>query len=939
MAWMSWLQRHSNKLLTLVLLFSCTLTYGQDFSEFQYKKIGNVTIRADGPVDEPFLLNLIELTPNVDILTRSKIRKSIELLYATGNFTNVLVDAQMNGDRVDLTFVLRAIYRIETIHIRGETGISKGKVRKAMRLRKLQPYTPERVLNGRKDILATLFENGFYNARVQQDVLLHRKSKRSEINYLVKSGAQAKVASVDISGDSYFSKAQILLKMKSQPQHKFKEPKFDKDMERIEELYDRNGFLEHSIRGEKQVLPPPAVKINLFLDSGRQLVLETSGYSFSKDVLRERVPIWADHSYNDDTLEEAKRNLVDYLQHRGYYDAKITWVKDTSGEKIVIHYTVEPGTRYEISKIEFEGNQHLPDSNIRDAMQSKESGIFTPSRLVTKVFEADQENILSAYRQIGFLFARFTAKEVQRVQNGKLRLLLRIEEGPQAIVKEIRIRGNSVFTEDELRSRFQQKLEQPVSEGKVKIDSDLIVGLYSDRGYPKIQVENKLRLSQDKTRASIEYKLTEGDQVFVDRIVLSGNNRTKRDIIEENLYFQEDDPLSLRKISESQSRLYSLNIFDRVEVDIPRPDSLQKFQTVLIKLTESKPYTISYGVGYQSFDRLRGTFALSNRNLFGTGRTLALNLRAGFREGRALVTYIDPHLFFRRLTNDVTVFGEYGERTSFSFQSVGASIQFEKKLSRERAYLEVGEIPEPLKSVFFRYAFEDIDTNFPDSNGMVPIISPQDRPFLAIHISSLSTGLARDNRDNAIDPVQGDYISSSLQFSSSILGSGTDFVKTFNQFQYYIPWRRTVIAMSYRLGLAWGFRDTEELPLSQRFFAGGGRTIRGFAQDTAGPLVYQQNENGDLVDPQPSGGNMLTILNLEYRFPVYGAVGAVIFLDYGTVFPEVSAFTLSEMRESAGIGIRYKTPIGPLTVDWGHKLDRRAGESASEFFVSVGHAF
>jgi outer membrane protein assembly factor BamA len=139
--------------------------------------------------------------------------------------------------------------------------------------------------------------------------------------------------------------------------------------------------------------------------------------------------------------------------------------------------------------------------------------------------------------------------------------------------------------------------------------------------------------------------------------------------------------------------------------------------------------------------------------------------------------------------------------------------------------------------------------------------------------------------------------------------------------------------------VAWGFRNTQELPLSQRFFAGGGRTIRGFEQDTAGPLVYELDENGKLVNPEPVGGNMLTILNLEYRFPVYGAVGAVIFFDYGTVFPEVGSFTFSEMRESAGLGIRYHTPIGPLTVDWGHKLDRRPGESASAFFISVGHAF
>jgi hypothetical protein len=158
MEWMSWLQRHSNRLFLVVFLLFCVSGFTQDFGDFQFKKLGNIYIRSDIPVDEPFLRNLIELTPNVDILTRSKIRKSIELLYATGNFTNVLVDAQLKGERVELTFILHSIYRIEAFDIKGNTGVSKGKIRKAMRLRKFEPYTPERILRGRDDILAFLKE-------------------------------------------------------------------------------------------------------------------------------------------------------------------------------------------------------------------------------------------------------------------------------------------------------------------------------------------------------------------------------------------------------------------------------------------------------------------------------------------------------------------------------------------------------------------------------------------------------------------------------------------------------------------------------------------------------------------------------------------------------------------------------------------------------------
>jgi outer membrane protein insertion porin family len=173
-----------------------------------------------------------------------------------------------------------------------------------------------------------------------------------------------------------------------------------------------------------------------------------------------------------------------------------------------------------------------------------------------------------------------------------------------------------------------------------------------------------------------------------------------------------------------------------------------------------------------------------------------------------------------------------------------------------------------------------------------------------------------------------------LQYASSYLGSETDFLKSLSQAQYYVPFRRNVVAGSVRIGVARGFQDTIQIPLSQRFFAGGGRTIRGFELDTAGPLDPQTQE--------PVGGNALFILNLEYRFPVFGALGGVVFYDYGNVFSLIENIDFGDLRKTAGFGLRYRTPLGPLTADWGYKLDRRfepVRESPYEFFISIGHAF
>jgi outer membrane protein insertion porin family len=929
MALMYWLRKHSNKFLWILfwLIFTPRIFAQSNISQFQFKKVGTISIEADGPVDREFLLDLIELTPNVDILTASKIRKSIELIYGTGNFSNVLVDATQAGDRVDLKFVLRTVYRIEFIHLKGQLGVSGKNIRRAMSLRKLEPYTPEKVLKGRESILSVLRQNGYYNARIIPEVLLHRGNRRAEINYNITAGAPAIVRSFDVTGKPYFTKQKILSATKTKVGKRFKQVEFDKDLDRVEAIYDKAGFLEHKIEIAKNELTPQnQVILVLDIESGNQLIFEVTGFKFSDRVLRENIPVWVEHSYNDDTLEEGKRNLIQYLQTKGYYDAKITWSKDVSTKDIRIRYVTDPGPKYGVESIQITGNEHLPRNEILNIMTTKQNGLFGKKPLVTKVFESDIKHILSAYRLRGFLFANITKRNVIR-ENGQLKIQLEVEEGPQSFVTEIRLKGNHAIKTEDLISNFQQKIGDPISEKKVKTDSNYIIARYSDEGFPKAQLETRPLFSQDKTRAIIEYRLTEGEQIFVDRIVASGNYRTKREVLNESLYFHEDSPFSLRKISESQSKLYSLNIFDRVDIQVPRPDNLQKFQNVYIRLTEAKPYTFSYGFGYQTFDLLHGIFALSNRNWLGTARTWGIQLRGGFKERRALLSYIDPHLFFHRVTNTLNGFAEHRVRPSFSFSRYGGTLQVERVLSKEASSLQIGETPGPLKSVFLRYGFEDIRT----TSG-VPGTDPRDRRFLPIHISSVAAGFVRDARNNPIDPTSGTFLTTDLQYAAHFLGSATDFVKSFNQAQYYLPFGSRVIATSFRLGLAKGFRDTIELPISQQFFAGGGRTIRGFDLDEA-----RTDENGN-----PVGGNMSLIVNLEYRFPLFGSLGGVLFFDYGNVFPLIEDFEFSELRKSAGLGLRYKTPIGPVAFDWGYKLDRKFApfrESAYELFFSVGHAF
>jgi outer membrane protein insertion porin family len=939
---MSWLLKLLNNQTTVVLAALIILTAvsagfsqtpaasPESLEQFQFIKVGTINLQADGPINKEALLNLIEFAPNVDIVTISKIRKSIELLYATGNFSNILVDAQKKQDRVDLTFILRLIYRFESIEVTGSSGPPYGKIRKSLTLRKFEPYLPEKVLRGREQLLEALHKNGFLRASVTPDVLLLRQEKRAKVIFMVNPGPRAYVASLTFSGAPNFSYETLVSLIKSKPGHRFQPQEFQRDLEKIEEFYDKNGFLEHQISEKnRQFDPANRVSLEIEIDAGKPVELEVAGFKLSETEINEHIPVRIEHSYNDDTLEEGKRNLTIFLQEKGYFDAQVEHRKILTNENVLIRYEIDPGPKYEVRDIRIAGNQNLSEEEILDLMTAEESGL-TSKHLVQREFDSDQGKIISAYKEKGFLFARITKSDIKREAiEGKIDIEIAVDEGPQVVLAEYRFTGNEVISSQELMQQFSQKVGEPISESKVKNDSRFIVTLYSERGYPKMQAESRIRLSLDKTRAIIEYKIIEGEQIFVDRIVVSGNYRTKLNIIDETLLFNEDDPLSLRKIAASQSKLYALEIFDQVDIEMPRPDNLRPHQPIRVRLVETRPYTIAYGGGFESYNKFNGVFSISNRNWLGLDRIISLQARGGFNEGRAVATYSDPHLLSERTPINISgIIESQSPRDTFSYNRVGATVLVEKKLSQDPLFLEVGQKPPPLTSIYFTYAFEVIN------NKGTPELTPQERRFLDIHISSVATNFVRDSRDNQIDPFNGTFFSTSLEWATNLLGSQTDFLKSFNQFQYYFPVTEgSVVASSLRVGLAYGFRETVQLPLSRRFFAGGGRTIRGFDLDEAGPL----DENGD-----PLGGNAVVIANLEYRFPLFKSLGAVVFFDYGSAFELVEDISFDEMRETAGVGLRYNTPIGPLTLDWGYKLDRRFTpfrESPSEFFLSVGHAF
>ena len=332
---------------------------------------------------------------------------------------------------------------------------------------------------------------------------------------------------------------------------------------------------------------------------------------------------------------------------------------------------------------------------------------------------------------------------------------------------------------------------------------------------------------------------------------------------------------------------------------------------------------------------------VTRRNLFGSNRSVSVFTRASFRGGRFITTYRQPETFGRDLPLFVSGFAEEQQRTSFSYNRVGVGLQISKRLA-------------PSENFFLRYRFDR--TRLFD---VLIDIDEIDRRFRNVRIGAISAATVTDKRDDPLNPSNGQFRILDLEWSTRILGTEAPYLKGLAQQFFYFPLPNDMVAaVGGRFGLASTLGEELDLPvpIAERFFAGGATTLRGFALDQAGPKqkVILQDEDGNdvIVDGQPIGGDALALINLELRFPIFRNLRGVFFSDNGNVARNLRTLGADGFRFNMGFGFRYDTPLGPLRVDYGFKLDRRivrsiqcpdpfvpCKEPFGQWHVSLGHAF
>jgi outer membrane protein assembly factor BamA len=498
-------------------------------------------------------------------------------------------------------------------------------------------------------------------------------------------------------------------------------------------------------------------------------------------------------------------------------------------------------------------------------------------------------------------------------------------------------------------------------------DRSKIASSYLDLGYLAATVHQTSEpLTSDPHRFHVLYEITEGPQVRTGRVITLGREDTRQSLISRAVTpLRPGKPVTESELFASESRLYAHGVFDWAQVNLKRPISSQDQEDIIVKVHEAKRNDIEYGIGFQMTNRSgnvpdgrvavpglpeirvpstflndgetfagpRVSFQYSRSNVRGRAETMTLGALYGPLERTAQFDYINPQFRWTKWRAVTEVAADYNKQNPiFTSRQVGASYQLEHPLDETNR-----------QNVIFRYSLSHVNL----TNLTIPeLVPPSDRNT---RLSTLSATYIRDTRNNALDPHKGTYASFEVDANPGFLGSSTTFTRLLAQGAYYRELRPDWIwANSVRGGLLVPTRG-EEIPISQRFFTGGGSTLRGFPLNGAGPqsAVPACSNPSDpatcsLIEV-PIGGVQLLIINSELRFPlrIINRLGAAAFYDGGNVFDPTLPHQLFNLRytNSVGLGFRYPTPIGPVRVDIGRNLNPVPGINPTQLFITLGQAF
>ena len=640
-------------------------------------------------------------------------------------------------------------------------------------------------------------------------------------------------------------------------------------------------------------------------------------------------------------IEEAQK-LYD---QKGFKDAKIAFETSEPDEKgeVVLTYKVDEAKVVRIYEIVFEGNAAFSARNLRRVLQTKEkwflSWLTSAGNLDPEVLKTDVERLTAYYYDNGYVNVRIDEPEVERDDDGLL-VRFRIDEGEQFQVGDVEISGEGIGDVTPFRKNLETKTGEVFRASQLRKDVFTLTEVYGDRGYAFVNVEPGTRVDPDAKKVDINFKVDKGPEVYFDRIEISGNTKTRDEVVRRELAVFEQQRFSGSLLKASRERVQRLGFFQEVNMTTQRSSEADKIN-LLIDVKEAQTGAFTAGAGFSSADQFLFNVRLSENNLFGSGDRVALNGDLGSIRQNLTLDYIDTYFLDTYFTMSFSGFNFRLEYDDFTREGAGFSVQalYPFTALGYRSFFDLFSLEEVRFGL--EYKLEQADISDLSRFFLVPSIVSEAGKTLT---SSVIPTIVRNTLNHPFDPTDGSVQNASVQFAG--LGGDAEFAVVEARARWFYPFYKNqalgtfVVSTGGRVG--WGVgqegRSGTEIPLFERFFPGGINSVRGFRTRTLGPREPVFDVNGNVVDTTPVGGSTQLIINNELIFPIVEPLGlrGVIFFDIGNAWRQEDGIPLGDLRYAAGWGFRWLSPIGPLRIEIGYPLDRKSGERTSVFLFSFG---
>ncbi len=880
--------------------------------------VQEVIVQAPGASSLKGLRQYFGLAPGAP-LSRMEIRRGVHALIASGQVEDVVVEVEERLGGAVVIVKAQMASRIARVEVTGLARRHERLVRDAMDLSAGETLRVAALQHAERRAVAALKADGYPEAELDTSLDFDRQGETVAVRVAGRAGPRLLAGKVEAPGAG-LDPASLWKATRLRPGARLSQRLLAEARAALLRHLRRAGFWEAEVGQPRVTGPPKEATVTIDVERGPHYRLELRGERLTKVMRREALPFLdGAEGFGATELDGAVAALRRWAQRRGHLLAAVEGVIVEGEDGRVLRLEASFGPRLRIADVRFPGAPAGAEARLRAAVAVRPGrpGQLRGEPVDEETLEADAAAARAALAAAGYAGAEVGEAQLVRVGGG-VAVEFPVVVGALWTVRNVTVEG---MPQDVPFPPLPLAAGSPWSQAGEELARQTLLETLQEAGYAEAQVWSEH--SCQTAACDVRVTVAAGGKTLLGRLVIAGLEKTDPAVVDKVLRLKPGRLLTPESSLAATRRLLALGIFRKATL---RP--LARFEPgeardVVLEVAEAPTRSIGFGLGWDTESRANVSLSWSELSLFGTGRSLAFDGRYSSREARWQLTFREPaELALVGVPVWVSVF-----RADETYETYD--------LLRRGMWVELGDRRRVPRRALLRYEYEITSPSAPEA-----ILSDLEREHQRARVASLTPILEYDSRDDVFEPHRG--VQASLQYQNAFPAFNADaaFHKLTLFASAYTPIRRGVLVGSARLGgiepkrRVPGTPDNLLLPIATRFFAGGRISHRAFPIDRLGIPGETLDARGN-----PLGGAGLALVNLEWRFPVAGVVGGAVFVDGGNVWSRWRDMEGRDLRWGAGLGMRVATPIGPIRLEYGWKLDRREGESAGELFFAFGNPF